>query len=222
MPTTSAVRNLAAAITFLLVKRGAPADRRVCTLCVGLRIPATPSGRCRVPVRSAAGGLTSDAFRARGTKCPRGILLQQVDRYGKENHVLHHERNVASHRRKSAGGRSPAVRHEWNDGDGHDERQARTRCPESSEGFVPEAGEDERTEQPLRDTQEPTRTPDAEYRVHPGYERAVADEGNQRLRLVVPPLLVPEEEEDDHHRYPKQMVVEVPLQEARLAQQRRQ
>src|SRR5262249_52964010 len=140
----------------------------------------------------------------------------------KENHVLHQERNVASHGRKSAGGHSPPVGHEWNDGDGHDERQARARRPESSEGFVPEADEDEGAKQQLRNSEEPTRAPDAEYGVHPGDERAVADEGNQRLRLVVPPLLIPEEEKDDHHGCAKQMVVEVPLQEARLAQQRRQ
>src|SRR5439155_1688278 len=91
-----------------------------------------------------------------------------------------------------------------------------------SQGFVPEADEDERTKQPLRNSEEPTRAPDAEYRVHPGDERAVADEGNQRLRLVVPPLLIPEQEEDYHHRCPKQMVIEVPLQQARLAQERRQ
>src|SRR4030095_820387 len=105
---------------------------------------------------------------------------------------------------------------------GHDEGQARARRPESSDGLVPEADEDERTEQPLRDSQEPTRTSDAEYGVHPGDERPVADERNQRLRLVVPPLLIPEEEKDDHHRCPKQMVIDVPLQDARLAQQHRQ
>src|SRR5262249_52866027 len=156
---------------------------------------------------------------ARGNHCPYGILLQQVDRHGKENEVLHQERNVASHRRKSAGGRSPAVRHEWNDRNGHDERQARARRPESSQGFVPEADEDERAEQPLRDSEEPTRAPDAEYWVHPGDERAVADEGNQGLCLVVPPLLIPEEEKDDHHGCAKEMVIEVALQEARLTQQ---
>src|SRR3989442_6731079 len=182
----------------------------------------TRSGRYRVRARSAAGGVTSDASRAGGNRCPRCILLQQVDRYGKENHVLHQERNVTSHSRKSAGGRSPAVRHEWDDRDGHDERQARARRPESSQGLGPEADADEGAKQPLGDSEEPTRAPDAEYRVHPGDERAVADEGNQRLRLVVPPLLIPEEEKDDHHRCPKQMVIEVPLQEARLAQQRRQ
>src|SRR5439155_15405062 len=137
------------------------------------------SGRYRVGARSAAGGV----FRAGGNRCPRSILLQQVDRDGKENHVLHQEWNVAGHRRKSAGGRSPAVRHEWDDRDGHDERQARARRPESSQGLVPEADEDERAEQPLGDSEEPTRAPDAEYWVHPGDERAVADEGNQRLRL---------------------------------------
>src|SRR5438874_2460595 len=182
----------------------------------------TRSGRYRVRARSAAGGVTSDASRAGGNQCPHGILLQQVERYGQENHVLHQERNVASHRRKSAGGRSPPVRHEWNDREGHDERQARARRPQSSQGFVPEADEDERTEQPLRNSEEPTRAPDAEYRVHPGDERAVADEGNKRLRLVVQPLLIPEQEEDYHHRCPKQMVIEVPLQQARLAQERRQ
>src|SRR5437899_12687994 len=88
----------------------------------------------------------------------------------------------------------------------------------SSQGFVPEADEDERAEQPLGDSEEPTRAPDAEYWVHPGDERAIADEGNQRLRLVVPPLLIPEEEKDDHHGCAKQMVIEVALEEARLAQ----
>src|SRR5262249_59410167 len=106
--------------------------------------------------------------------------------------------------------------------DRHDERQACARCPERSEGFVPEPDEDERAEQPLRDSEEPARAPDAEYRVHPGDERAVADERNQRLRLVVEPLLIPKEEKNDHYGSAKQMVVEVALQEARLAQQRRQ
>src|SRR5262249_12380695 len=103
-----------------------------------------------------------------------------------------------------------------------EERQARPGRSESSQRFVPESDEDKRTEQPLRNSEEPTRAPDAEYRVHPGDERAVGDEGNQRPRLVVPPLLIPEEEEDDHHRCPDQMVIEVPVQKARLAQKRRQ
>src|SRR5262249_38409065 len=45
------------------------------------------------------------------------ILLQQIERYSQQNHILHQERDVARHRRKP---RSwiPAVRHEWNNGDG--------------------------------------------------------------------------------------------------------
>src|SRR5262249_4289969 len=147
------------------------------------------SGRDRVGRgRWAAGPMTSQVLRAGGNQCPHGILLQQVDRCSKENHVFHQERNVASHRRESAGGRGPAVRHERNDRDGHDERQARAHCPESPDSLVPEADEDQRTKQPLGNSEDPTRAPDAEYGVHPRDERPVADEGNQSLRLVVPPL----------------------------------
>src|SRR4029077_6262251 len=100
--------------------------------------------------------------------------------------------------------------------------QARARRPENSGGLVPEAGKDERTEHPLRDSEEPARAADAEDGVHPGDERAVADERDQRLRLVLPPLLVSEEEEDDHHRRAQQMVIEVAAKKSRSTQHRRQ
>src|SRR5262245_54494092 len=175
----------------------------------------------RLRRRDKTGATTRAVNDPGGNQRPHRILLQQVDRYGKENHVLHQERHVASHRRKSAGGRSPPIRHERNDGHGRDERRAGARRAECAEGFVPEADEDECAEQPLRYSEEPTSTPDAEYGVHPGDERTVADERNQCPSLVVPPLLIPEEEKYDHHRCPKQMVIEVPLQEARFAQQHR-
>src|SRR5260370_4263844 len=53
----------------------------------------------------------------RGKRRSHNILLQQIDRYSEENHVLHQKRNIARHRRKPCS-RIPAVGHEWDDGDG--------------------------------------------------------------------------------------------------------
>src|SRR2546422_4170815 len=60
--------------------------------------------------------------------------------------------------------------------------------------------------------------PDAEHGVHPGNQRAVADIGNQHLRLVREPLLVAEEQEEKDHRCANQVVVEVLVEEAELGQ----
>ncbi|SRR6266436_7423567 len=52
---------------------------------------------------------------------------------------------------------------------------------------------------PFRNPQKPTGLPDAENRVHPKNERAVADIRNQYLRLVLKPFLIPKKQEYDYH-----------------------
>src|SRR5262249_31229619 len=69
--------------------------------------------------------------------------------------------------------------------------------------------EQERGDQPFRNAQEPTRAADPEHGIHPENERAVADIGDQHLRLVLPPFLIAEGQEDDHHRCAQQLVVEI-------------
>jgi hypothetical protein len=50
-----------------------------------------------------------------------GILLQQIERYGKEDYILHQEGDIALHRRKTTGCGIPTVRHKRDDRDRHDE-----------------------------------------------------------------------------------------------------
>src|SRR5205807_5552892 len=60
------------------------------------------------------------------------------------------------------------------------------------------------------------RTPNTGYK--PENKRAIADERNERLRLVRKPLLVAEEREDQHHRCADQVQVAVALEQAGLSQ----
>src|SRR2546427_384333 len=85
---------------------------------------------------------------------------------------------------------------------------------ENSQSLVPEPQEQQQGERPLRHAEHPARSPDAEHRVHPEEQRAVADIGNQHLRLVVEPLLIPEEQEENDQRGPHQVVVEIFSQQA--------
>ena len=48
---------------------------------------------------------------------------------------------------------------------------------------------------------------------HPESQRAVFDERDKRLRLVLEPFLISEEDEDQHHRCPDRVIGEVPLEE---------
>src|SRR5262249_30313109 len=141
-------------------------------------------------IRGPGAGLTNllpFALLSRGTGCSHHVLFQQVDRYGEQNHVLHQEGNVAGHRRE-AGSRVPAVRHDRNDGDRRDERADGEDGPEAARLGIPEPPDQQRRGQPLRNPQEPAGPPDAENWVHPESQRPVADEGDQRLGLVLPPL----------------------------------
>ena len=61
------------------------------------------------------------------------VLLQQVERRREQNHVLHQERDVIGHCWKAAGRRGPAIRHEWNEGDGHHEGDGRNGASFSGE-----------------------------------------------------------------------------------------
>jgi hypothetical protein len=49
-------------------------------------------------------------------------------------------------------------------------------------------------------------------------KRAVADERDQRLRLVLEPLLVSEKQEDEHHRRADEVVVKIIFEKAGLGQ----
>src|SRR5215469_5457000 len=138
---------------------------------------------------------------------------------GKENQILHKESNVLGHGWKPSRRRSPAIRHEWNDGACCYKAEAGTEGPEDSQFFVPESSEQECAEYPFRNSQEPGRTADAENGVHPENQGAVADVRNQSLRFVLEPFLISKEEEDDHHRGADQVVIEVSLQKPRFRQQ---
>src|SRR5262249_30564993 len=79
-----------------------------------------------------AGDASACNSRIRGFSCgeryPHHVLLQQIERYRQQNQILHQERHVARHRRKS-GNRIPAVRHERDDGDGRYEWRTRADAP---------------------------------------------------------------------------------------------
>src|SRR5262245_44452115 len=127
-------------------------------------------------IHGPGAGLTSllpFALLSRGTGRAHHVLLQQVDRYGQENHVLHQESHVAFHRRE-AGRRVPAVRHEWDDADRGDERADREDGPEDARLGVPEPPGQERRGQPFRNPEEVGRPVAAEHRVHPERQRAIA------------------------------------------------
>src|SRR6266436_6120904 len=63
------------------------------------------------------------------------VLLQEIERDGEQHDVLHQERDVAGHCRKSGRG-IPAVRHEGDDRDGRDEGRGRAGGTENSEPLV--------------------------------------------------------------------------------------
>src|SRR5207248_6092293 len=77
----------------------------------------------------------------------------------------------------------------------------------------PESPEQERGNQPFRNPQKPSGPPNAENRVHPRSQRAVADKRNQPLRLVLKPFLIAKEQKDEHHRRSNQVVIEIDLEE---------
>src|SRR5215510_12561375 len=63
-------------------------------------------------------------------------------------------------------------------------------APSISQSLIPEAQEQERTEQPFRNTQEPGCPSDAKCGIEPENERSVADKGDQHLSFVLKPLLI--------------------------------
>src|SRR6266436_6955559 len=116
------------------------------------------------------------------------VLLQEIERDGEQHDVLHQERDVAGHCRKSGRG-IPAVRHEGDDRDGRDEGRGRAGGTENSEPLVPEPCKQQGAERPFGDSEKPACTLMAEHGVQPPYQRTVADEGHEPLRLIWPPLL---------------------------------
>jgi hypothetical protein len=84
-----------------------------------------------------------------------------------------------------------------------------SRLSEDAEPLVPEAGEQQGPERPLRDAQEIACAGVAEDGIEPPDQRSVADERDQSLELIRKPLLVAEEEEHDHHRGADDVVVEI-------------
>src|SRR5271166_3850149 len=65
------------------------------------------------------------------------VLPQEIERDGEQHDVLHQERNVAGHCRKSSR-RVPTIRHKRDDRDGGYEGRGRTGGAENSEPLVPE------------------------------------------------------------------------------------
>src|SRR5262249_48443120 len=109
---------------------------------------------------------------------PNQILLQQVNGSGEKDEILHEERNVSGHRRKPGNG-IPSIRHEGNDGDGGHEREGRADRAKDSQSLIPEAQEQERAEQPFRNTQEPAGPWEAKRGLNPKIDRSVVIKGNQ-------------------------------------------
>src|SRR5262245_20149971 len=77
----------------------------------------------QVPILMIASALCGTlAAASRGhTDGPLDVLFQQIDRHREEHDVLHQERDVPLHRRKSTRGFVPTVWHERNDRDCSDE-----------------------------------------------------------------------------------------------------
>src|SRR5262245_38292870 len=109
-------------------------------------------------------------------------------------------------------------RHERNDCDRGEESHGRTGGAENAEPLVPEACEQQRTEGPLRDAEEPAGALQAKYGIQPPDQWTVADERNESLRFVCPPFLIPEEQEDDHHGRADEVVIEILREQAEPAQ----
>src|SRR5215471_16660713 len=87
-------------------------------------------------------------------------------------------------------------------------------APRDSQSLIPEAQEQERAEQPFRNTQEPACPSDAKRGIEPENERSVADIGDQHLSFVLKPLLVAKGQEYEHHRRSDEMIVDVTLENA--------
>src|SRR5262245_50547830 len=174
---------------------------------------------------SAPAGKTNRSFLRLGTQQlglgaafgggghPNQILLQQVNGCGEKDDILHEESNVSGHCRKPGSG-IPSIRHEGNDSDRAHEREGRPDRAKYSQSLIPEAQEQERTEQPIRNTQEPGGPSDAECGIEPENERSVADKGDQHLSLVFKPLLIAKGQEYEHHRRSDEMIVNVALENA--------
>src|SRR6266550_2331100 len=60
--------------------------------------------------------------------------------------------------------------------------------------------------------------PDAENRVHPRNQRAVADIRDQYLRLILKPLLIPKKQENNYHRCANQVVIKIVFENTELNQ----
>ena len=136
------------------------------------------AGGCRYGGKFVGSSLTDASY----------ILLQQINRGGQQDNILHQERDVAGHRGKS-GNRIPAVGHERNDRDRGEESHGRIGGAENAEPLVPEACEQQRTEGPLGDAQEPAGALQGKCGIKPPDQWTVADERNgilsNRKRSVI-------------------------------------
>src|SRR5216684_5618069 len=136
------------------------------------------------------------------------VLLQQIERRGKQDEVLHQEGDFLCHGGKAAGRCCPAVRHKRNDRCGTHERRNSAKGAKDARRLVPESYEYQCPKGPFRDAEEPASTSDSENRIHPGDERSVTDVRNERLGLVLEPLLISKEEEYQDHRRAKHVIVD--------------
>src|SRR5262249_27824073 len=69
---------------------------------------------------------------------------------------------------------------------------------------------------PFRNAQKPSGTPDAENRVYPGNERAIADIWDQCLPFIGKPLLIPKKQENNYHRCVNQVVIKIVFRNTQL------
>src|SRR5437879_4092925 len=111
--------GLALSATWPRTRRAGGSHRRASSPSLA-RLPVSTLPGCHASrgPGAAAANLPPLAPLGRGEAHAHDILLQQIDGYGEKNYILHEERNVTSHCWKPTRGRSPAIRHQWDNGDG--------------------------------------------------------------------------------------------------------
>ena len=82
-------------------------------------------------------------------------------------------------------------------------------APRITQLLVPKSQKQQHAERPFGNAEKPTGPAEAEDGIEPENQRAIADVGDQDLRLIREPFLITKSQKDKHHRCADEMVVEV-------------
>src|SRR5262249_4562238 len=123
--------------------------------------------------------------------------------------ILHQEQERQGGGRKAAGRCCPGLGEKRDDRDGSHIGRARSQRTEDAEPLVPESEEHDEAEQPFDGPKKISGSAYAKCRIEPEDRWPVADEGDQRVGLIIEPFLAAEDEEQDDHRRTNEMIVQI-------------